>query len=113
MQNKTQIIGLMGYSLATDRGQINKGIELCNKAVQLDPNNSDNYIYLGKLYLMAEKKELAIKAFRAGLKIRRDERAIEELKKLGVRKPPPFDSLPRDHKLNIVFGKILKMMQLR
>ena len=108
-----KMIGLMGYSLAKDRGQVKKGIELCSKAIQIDPANSDNYLYLGRIYLIDEKRELAIKTFRSGLRIRKDTRVIDELKNLGIRKPPPFRSLPRDHALNVVAGKILKWVQFR
>ena len=108
MSYDIKMVGLLGYSLAKDRGQIKKGIELCSKAIQIDPVNSDNYLYLGRIYLIDGKRELAIKTFRSGLRIRKDDRVIGELKNLGIRTPPPFGSLPRDHALNIVAGKILK-----
>lgn len=107
------MLGLAGYALAVDQGKLAQGIELCIKAIQVDPANSDNYIYLGRLYILDGKKELAISTFKAGLKIKRDNRAIEELKKMGIRRPPHFDSLPRDSNLNILAGKILKMARLR
>ncbi len=113
MEDKVKQLGLVGYSLGKDRGQLDRGIEICSKVIKIDPTNSDNYIYLGRLYILADKKELAIKTFKAGLKIRRDNRAIEELKKFGIRRHPPIDSLPRDHKLNIIVGKLLKWGRLR
>jgi tetratricopeptide (TPR) repeat protein len=108
-----QTLAFMGYSIATERGEIRKGIELCHKARIADPNNIDNYLYLGKIFLFAGKREAAIKAFRAGLKIRRDIRAIEELQQLGIRKQPPIGSLPREHNLNIALGRISKYLGLR
>lgn len=108
-----KMIGLMGYSLAKDRGQVNKGIELCSKAIQVDPANPDNYLYLGRIYLLAGKREMAIKTFRSALRIRKDTRVIDELKDLGIRKSPPFGSLSRDHTLNIIAGKILKLVRFR
>ena len=113
MSDRTEMIGLMGYSLAKDRGQVKKGVELCTKAIQMDPANSINYLYLGRIYLIAKKRELAIKTFRAGLKIRRDDKIIDELKSLGIRRSPPFSSLPRDSSINIIAGKILKYIRLR
>ena len=108
-----QLLGLMGYSIAKEQGQIRKGLDLCNRAIAADPRNADNYLYLGKLLLIAGKKEQAIKIFRAGLKIRKDKRVVDELQKLGVRKPPPIDSLPRDHSINIIIGKLLRALRLR
>lgn len=113
MTDQPEILGLIGYTLGKDRGQINKGIEFCIKAIKIDSNNIDNYLYLGRLYILAGKKQLAIKTFRSCLKIKKDIRVIEELKQLGIRKPPPFQSLPRDHKLNIVTGKILQIINIR
>ena len=36
MSDRTEMIGLMGYSLAKDRGQVKKGVELCTKAIQME-----------------------------------------------------------------------------
>jgi tetratricopeptide (TPR) repeat protein len=113
MSYDIKMISLVGYSLAKDRGQINKGIELCSKAIQIDPVNSDNYLYLGRVYLIAGQRELAIKTFRRGLRIRKDDRVIDELKNLGIRTPPPFSALPRGHTLNIMAGKILKLIHFK
>jgi tetratricopeptide (TPR) repeat protein len=113
ISDKTKMIGLVAYTMGKDRGKLDRAIEICSKLVQIDPTNTDNYLYLGKLYLSANKKELAIRTFKSGLKIKRDERIISELKKMGIRKPPPFKSLHRDHKLNILFGKILRWVKLR
>lgn len=113
MPAKPEMIGLMGYTVAKENGNLHKGLELCNIAIRIDPFNPDNYLYLGRLYITAGKRELAIKIFRKGLKIRKDVRIIDELNKLGIRKPPPFNSLPRDHKLNIMVGKILRCSWLK
>lgn len=108
-----EMLSLMGYSLAREAGQFRKGIELCLKAISLSPNNSDHYLHLGRIYLLANKKDLAIKTFRHGLKIRKDARIMEEFRLLGIRRPPPFESLSRNHVVNRVTGKILQVMKLR
>ena len=108
-----EMLSLMGYSLARETGQFRKGIELCSKAITLNPQNSDHYLHLGRIYLLAHKKDLAIKIFRKGLKIRKDSRIMEELKLLGCRNVPPFKSLPRTHVVNKITGKILNTFKLR
>lgn len=108
-----EMLSLMGYSLASEAGQFRKGIELCLKAISLNPHNSDHYLHLGRIYLLAKKKELAIRIFRKGLKIRKDRKILEELRLLGCRRSPLFDSLPRDHVVNVVTGKILNTLRLR
>jgi len=113
MAENVKLICLMGYAAAKDHGQIKEGIELCSRAIRQNPELLDNYLYLGRLYLMSGEKDLAIKAFRSGLKVKKDNRIIAELINLGIRRPPPFDSLPRDHKLNIAAGRLLKFLGMR
>ncbi|MFZ4854954.1 MAG: tetratricopeptide repeat protein [Desulfuromonadaceae bacterium] len=113
MSDELNMMGLIGYLLAKEHGQLKKGVELCTMAIHVDPVNSDSYLFLGKTYLIADKRDLAIKTFKAGLKIRRDDRIIRELKNMGIRKSPPFYSLSRGNRLNIVAGRILRTMRLR
>ena len=108
-----EMMSLMGYSLVREGGQFQKGIELCLKAIALDPHNSDHYLHLGRIYLLARKKDNAIKIFRKGLKTRKDPRIREELRLLGYRRSPLFSSLPRNHVVNRVTGKILDTLKLR
>ena len=108
-----EMMSLMGYSLAKEAGQFQKGIELCHKAITLNPHNSEHYLHLGRIYAIAKKRGQAIKAFHLGLKIRKDPRIIEELRLLGSRKSPPFPSLPRGHVVNKVTGKILNALKMR
>jgi len=108
-----EMMSLTGYSLALEAGQFQKGIELCHKAITLDPHNSEHYLHLGRIYILAKKKEQAIKAFHLGLKIRKDARILAEIKRLGSRKPPPFPSLSRGNVVNRLTGKILHTLKLR
>lgn len=107
-----EMLSLMGYSLATESGQIREGIKLCKKAILLNPHNCDYYLRLGQIYLLAGRKEESIKVFRRGLRVRKDTRIIAELKKLGIRKPPYFSSLDRGHILNKVAGKLMHALKL-
>ncbi len=108
-----EMLSLMGYSLASETGQFQKGIELCLKAIAMNPHSSDNYLHLGRIYLLAKKKDLAIKTFRKGLRVRKDARIIDELRSMGIRQAPPFGSLPRTHVINRVTGKIMRVLKLR
>ncbi len=108
-----EMLSLMGYSLAREAGQFRKAIEMCFKAIASNPHNSEHYLHMGRIYLLANKKNLAIKAFRQGLKIRKDARIMEELRLLGFRRLPTFISLPRNHVVNRVTGKILRILKLQ
>jgi tetratricopeptide (TPR) repeat protein len=108
-----EMISLMGYSLAKQSGQLKEGIVLCKKAISLNPNHAEHYLNLGRIYLLANKRELAIRIFKTGLRIRKDPRIIKELKSLGIRKPPFLRSLSRGHLINIVAGKVFTLLRLR
>jgi len=108
-----EMISLMGYSLAKQSGQLKEGIALCEKAISLNPRHTEHYLHLGRIYLIAGKKEAAIRIFKTGLRVRKDDLIIKELRGLGIRKPPFLSSLSRDHMLNIWAGKLFKTLQLR
>jgi tetratricopeptide (TPR) repeat protein len=108
-----EMMSLMGYSLAKDAGQFQKGLELCHKAITMSPQNCEHYLHLGRIYVLAKKREQAIKAFHLGLKIRKDSRILDEIKQLGSRKSPPFPSLSRGNVINRLTGKVLHSLKLR
>ena len=108
-----EMMSLMGYGLAREAGQFQKGIELCIKAISLSPHNCDHYLHLGRIYVLAKKRELAIKTFRKGLTIRKDARILADLRQLGIRKSPPFSFLSRGNVVNRMTGKILHALKLR
>lgn len=113
MSRSPEILSYLGFSLAYQRGQIQKGIELCNKAIATDPTNPLHYLNLGKIHLSAKDKATAIVIFREGLCFGPDERLVAELDALGARKPVTFKSLPRYHFLNKWLGIILNRLGLR
>lgn len=97
----------LAYCLAKERRQYQRAFALCRKAIGAEPADPRHYYHLGRVHLLAGQKSLAIAAFRRGLKLRRYQPIIDELRRLGVRKPPVFSSLPRDHILNRTFGLFL------
>ncbi|MBL0225381.1 MAG: tetratricopeptide repeat protein [Geobacteraceae bacterium] len=108
-----EMISLMGYSLARESGRLKEAIALCEKALSLNPNQPEHYLNLGRVYILANKRAPAIRIFKAGLRIRKDPRIMQELKNLGIRKPPFVNSLARDHVINVVAGKVFTLLRLR
>jgi tetratricopeptide (TPR) repeat protein len=108
-----QMLSLMGYCIVSDSGQIKQGIAMCVKAITNDPSNSDHYLNLGRIYILANDRRRAIQSFKKGLQIRKDPRIIKELRQLGIRRTPPISSLPRGHFLNIITGKVLHFLAKR
>jgi tetratricopeptide (TPR) repeat protein len=87
--------------------KLDEAFALCRSAIAEEPCISGHYLQLGRIYLLADQRKEAIRSFREGMLYRRDPRIIAELERLGVRRRPVFDDLPRTHPLNRIVGKIL------
>jgi tetratricopeptide (TPR) repeat protein len=103
----------LGYCVASARGDVEKGLQLCREAIERDPDNVFHYRNLGNVLLLAGNRGEAIETFRAGLRIRKDEGIIRKLDSLGTRKPPVIKSLSRSHFLNRTLGVILNRLGFR
>lgn len=103
----------LAYCLAKERRQLQQSASMCMQAMQMEPGNTLHYLNLGRIYLLAGQKVKAIRTFRKGLKLKRDQRIIDELKGLGIRSQPVLSSLDRNHPLNKHLGKLLKKMGMR
>jgi tetratricopeptide (TPR) repeat protein len=96
----------LGLCLARERRQYRRGQGLCQQALQQEPANSRHYLNLGRIYLLAGRKSLAIAAFRRGLKFGRDRAIMDELKALGLRRAPVFSAFDRSHLVNRLAGRL-------
>jgi tetratricopeptide (TPR) repeat protein len=103
----------LALCIARERGQTQKGIVLCNDSIDADPDNPLHYLNLGKIYLIQGKPAEAISAFRRGLARGASDQIVEELKRVGTRRPPPLSFLDRDNPLNKYLGIILGKLGLR
>jgi tetratricopeptide (TPR) repeat protein len=103
----------LALCIAKERGQFQLAVTLCEKAKAREPHNPVHYLNLGKLYLYAGKRTDAIRAFREGLSREKDQGIIDELNKLGTRKPPVIPFLKRSNPVNRFLGIILKKLGLR
>jgi tetratricopeptide (TPR) repeat protein len=103
----------LGYCLAKERRQYQKAMALCRDALNMEPADPRHYYHLGRIYLLTDQKTEAIATFRRGLKQRRHQPIIDELRRLGARRPPVFTSLPRNHFLNRSAGILLSRLGTR
>lgn len=102
-----------GYCLAKAKGQMKQGASLCMAALQKDPGNPVHYLNLGRVYLAAGQKKQAIQILRKGLKAGCDNRIVDELKNLGLRKEPVLSSLARDNLINKYLGMLFERLGIR
>jgi tetratricopeptide (TPR) repeat protein len=96
------------FCITKERGQVSKAISLCEEAIQKEPGNSLHYLNLGRIYLIDNKKEEAIKTFRAGLNYESNPLIVDELNKLGPRQPPIIPFLKRSNSINKYLGIMLR-----
>lgn len=113
LRNVPVVRSALGYCIAKERQQYQKALVLCREAMGEEPTDPRHYYHLGRIYLLTRQKVQAITTFRRGLKQQRYQPIIDELRRLGVRKPPVFTSLPRDHILNKSLGRLLATLGTR
>ncbi len=104
---------LLGYCIAKERGQVKKGVELCQTALARESGNPDHYLNLGRIHLLAGQKAEAITAFRQGVAEGGGAELVNLLEEIGSRKPPVISFLHRDNPLNTYLGLFLSRLGLR
>jgi Flp pilus assembly protein TadD len=108
-----RLTSYLGYCLAKERREFKRGADLCLEALKQEPAQAVHYLNLGRVYLAAGQKAAAIRAFRRGVKFGKSRTLIEQLVKLGIRKPPVVASLPRSHPVNRHLGLLFKRLGMR
>lgn len=109
-----KINSFYGLTLAFVEDKVQKGLELCKKAVSSNIPDPLFYRNIGKLYLKTNNKRLAVAAFYKGLSIDKGNRKIyEEFKVLGIRRRPFLAFLSRSNFLNKYIGKLTYKLQKR
>jgi tetratricopeptide (TPR) repeat protein len=107
IDNSPIISSYYALCIAKARGQVSKAISLCEEAIKREPQNSQLYLNLGRIYLITNKED-AIKTFREGLNYETNQQIIDELNKLGPRKSPILPFLKRSNPINKYLGIILR-----
>lgn len=103
----------LGYCIAKERGHVTRGLELCQAAIERQPDRGEHYYYLARVLLVAKRKPEAIQALRQGLS-HNEHRLIKQLlDELGTRKKPVLPWLHRDNPINKYLGLFLKRIGLR
>jgi tetratricopeptide (TPR) repeat protein len=103
----------LGYCIAKERGHVTKGLELCQAAVERQPDWPEHYYYLARVLLVAKRKPEAIQALRQGLSHGEHHLIKRLLDELGSRRAPVFPWLHRDNPCNKYLGMLLSRIGLR
>jgi len=111
--NPPLLTAYLAFCMAKEQGEVKKGISLVLESIRQEPRNSELYLLLGKIHLLAGQKSAAIRVFRLGLRYERNQRIHSELGALGIRRRPPLPFLTRSNPINKYLGIFLKKAGLR
>lgn len=103
----------LAYCMALNGRDMDIAIAMAGEALAQEPYNPAFCLNLGRVYLLAGRREDAVRTFRQGVAYTKDQNLIDELEKLGIRKAPVFRRLHRDHFLNRYLGLLLSRLGLR
>jgi tetratricopeptide (TPR) repeat protein len=68
--------------LSVKSGQLDKAIERFNKVLEINPNRSEMYFYLGQIYVSKGEPDKAIGYYESFVKTANDPQAAQEVKKI-------------------------------
>jgi tetratricopeptide (TPR) repeat protein len=98
-----------GMCKALRGGQIGLGLEMCTMAIKKEFYRSEFYLNLGKVYLAAGNRKVAIKVLKKGLRFEpRNQEIHKHLAVLGCRDRPVIESLERSNPINKFLGVFLR-----
>lgn len=103
----------LAFCIARERGQFKKAISMCEEAMKEEPENSVHYLNLGRVYLLSGQRTDAMQILREGLHHEENKDIVDELIKLGMRKPPVIPFFERDNLLNKYLGIVFTRLGLR
>jgi len=106
-------VSYFAYCRAKEKGKVKEALALCMEAMKEEPKNSDIYLNLGRIYMVAGQRKSAIRAFDLGLRCGKSPQIEKELSILGRRKAPPIPFLPRSNPINRYLGMFLAKLGLR
>lgn len=105
----------LGYGLAHHRGQVKKGLRLCQHAVKLEFYQPECYLNLARTALLDDRyRRKAANAVLDGLEIDPEHPELLELQqRIGARRPPIIPFLSRRNLLNQILGWIRHQLTRR
>ncbi|HXU34712.1 MAG TPA: hypothetical protein VN851_29385 [Thermoanaerobaculia bacterium] len=101
------VFSFLGYGLALKEGRVDEGLALCRHAVRLQLFEPENHLNLARTQLLANDRSGAYRTVREGLRVDRNDKELQALRKtLGVRRRPALSFLPRTHPINRALGRL-------
>jgi hypothetical protein len=101
------------YGLAVGHAEnVRDGLKICFQALSADRQNSNAYLCLARLYVLADAKKNAIDVLGQGIRVCENRRELIALRRaLGVRQSRAIPFLPRDNAVNVRLGRVLRKLK--
>lgn len=111
--NTPEVRSYLAYCLAKSQGRTQVAAKTCIESIRREPDNPTHYLLLGRIHLLTDDKDKAVQVLRQGAKINKDPRLLNEISKMGMRKPPVMTGLKRNHPINRFLGKLFARLGMR
>jgi tetratricopeptide (TPR) repeat protein len=90
-------------------GDHKEAAEVCFRALALDRRNADAYAALARIYTLGRSRRKAVEAMERGLAISPRHAGLNAMRdELGVRRQPFLPFLSRDHRWNVLLGRLIE-----
>jgi CII-binding regulator of phage lambda lysogenization HflD len=101
------------YGLAVGHAEnVRDGLKICFQALSADRRNSNAYLCLARLYVLADSKKNAIDVLGQGIRVCQNRRELIALRRtLGIRQVRAIPFLPRDNAVNVRLGRVLRKLK--
>lgn len=113
LQDNPEWHSFLGFCIAKERGHVSRGLELCQAAIERQPEHPDHCYFLARVLLVAGRKPEAMQTLRHGMNLGGSPQIQRLLQELGMRKPPLISWLHRDNPCNKYLGIMLGRIGLR
>ena len=105
--NNPKYLSTLGVTVSRVQKNHELAAQLCSKAIRKKHNDAQLYINLADVYIRAKNKTAAIDNLITGYKYtRRDQRIIDKVHALGLRRPSVLRFLNRRNPFNMLLGRI-------
>lgn len=100
-------ISYYGLCVAEIDHDLRKAIELCERAVSLQPNDARHHANLARVFMMAGNRRKALATLDRGIRRLPSDEWLEQIRdSFGYRLPPVLSFIPRRHPLNRFLGRV-------
>jgi len=105
--NHHQCLAYLSICVATRIRQNTKAEQLAKTLITENPKDATAHYALGMVYLKVDRRRMAFQQFDKAARLAKgDQFLMGRLQAAEPRKKPFFPSLPRDHFMNVLFGKM-------